>query len=323
MKKFNKLPGKKKINYPFSKGDGGHNPDSQSKNEPEEKKTKIGLQSDLPFLDEEDKSDEDVISCSECQYPLRIIPTASSPCPNCGFSGNRGGSQNTISDSGKTINVGSLDLTSKESVTRLNFKLIDESINSEIKIESQDTELILNRDHLDPKNASISGEQHVVLKIKEGDIYLTDVSSNGSTFIQAKNRTAITFGTRLVIGNKIFLFNMPNSSNFPKDDKVTKKFGQFDMENESKMSFELIEESSGQAYKFQGEKIIINRSNIDPNNMSISSREHAIFENESGKWYIHDVSTNGSTFRQLVEEVRLENQTKLIIGNKVFRFEYN
>lgn len=323
MKKFNPFKRKKNINYPFSRGKGRDAPGTQSNHEAEEKKTRMGLQSELPFLDQPDKSQDDFIKCPECQYPLRIEPSAASPCPNCGFSDVHTTPQDTIAESGKTIKVGSLEYVKGGKLTNLNFKLIDESINSEIKIESKEDELSLNRNHLDPNNSSISGEEHILLKFKNGNIYITDVSSNGATFIQAKSKMPLTLGAKLVLGNKFFLFTSKNASMHETSVENTQQLGQLASENKSSSSFTLVDEATGQQYNFQGAKVIIKRSNIDPSNTTFSSKQHAIIEYEENQWSIRDVSTNGATFKQITEEMSIENKTKLILGNKVFRFEYD
>lgn len=328
MKKFDPFKRKKNIKYPFSSNKRGPDTEPQDHDEQEIKKTQIGLQADLPYLDKSEDS-ETIIKCPDCEYPLRVEPSASSPCPNCGFSGSKAHVHDTVSDSGKTIKVGSLDMIDDQKAFSLKFILFDESLNSEIKIESEETELILNRDHLDPNNMSISGDQHVEMKIKDGNIYISDVSSNGSTFIHVKDKTPISFGTRLVLGNKIFLFNSKGNTGQPSGNpdggenvKATMKIGQFDVQDDPTGSIVLIEESTGQTYSFQGEEITVNRSSIDPENPTISSKKHALLSFESGSWHVQDVSTNGATFRQVSGEMKLTNNTKLIIGNKVFRFEY-
>ena len=67
----------------------------------------------------------------------------------------------------------------------------------------------------------------------------------------------------------------------------------------------------------------MNRSNLDAGNSTISGSHHAEFSYENGDWYIKDLSSTGATFVQVKTEYQLENNIKLIIGNKVYRFEYD
>ena len=106
-------------------------------------------------------------------------------CPNCGFGGSEE-SHDTVSDSKKTISLSSLDLKDEQQLSAFRFKMISESTGSEFKIESEESEIILNRDHLDPDNKTISSKEHLLLKFRDGKIYVEDVSTNGSTFIQLK-----------------------------------------------------------------------------------------------------------------------------------------
>ena len=133
----------------------------------------------------------------------------------------------------------------------------------------------------------------------------------------------LSIGAKLVLGNKFFLFTSKNISINENSNESTKQLGQFSKENKSNLSFNLVEEDTGQQYGFQGAKVILKRSNIESSNTTLSSKQHAIIEYEVDQWLIRDVSTNGATFIQITQELRIENKTKLILGNKVFRFEYD
>jgi len=319
-------PGKSEIHLPFSRsGDDKRShdriqPDSQAK------KTMVGIQADRPLGDHPTKSSSgDPLSCPECQYPLRVQPSKSSPCPNCGFLGSRGNKEDTVYDPGKTVAVSSLDTTNDPGIQEFKFKLIEESSNSEIKIESEDPEVILNRSHLDPNNMSISGEQHVLIKFRLNKIFIEDASSNGSTFIQVKNIMMIQPGIRLILGNKICLFNLLDPTlKSPDADKATRKFGGFDLNvQEGASGFALVDEKSGKRIEFIEQHVIVNRANLDTGNNTISGSRHAEFHFENGCWYLKDLSSTGATFVQVKTEYQLENKMKLVIGNKVFRFEYD
>ena len=91
---------KSPVKFPFSRpGDKGDKDENDYKSS-ENKKTSAGRQPDYPY---QPKSGMDSLSCPQCQYPLRIEPSASSPCPNCGFMGLAAGLHDTVSDSKKTI----------------------------------------------------------------------------------------------------------------------------------------------------------------------------------------------------------------------------
>lgn len=315
---------KKSNDLPYSDS-GGRKQDkmsSRKKNDPG--KTRMGIQAGYLYDPQtNDGKQKDIETCPKCQYPLRIKPDSSSPCPNCGFSGS---SMKTVFDSGKTISISSLSQESGE-LPEFKFKLIKEDDKSIIEIQSSDEpEVILNRGHLDPDNSTISSDQHVVMRFRNHKIFTEDVSSNGSTFIQAKNKMLIQNNARLVIGNKIFIFNQSGISQSADAPNKTRKFGEFDLRVSSQADagsgFSLTDEVSGKKLHFDKTYIIINRSILDPGNNSISASRHAEFEYGNGQWYVKDLSSNGSTFIQLKNEQLLENKIRIILGNKIFRFEY-
>jgi uncharacterized Zn finger protein (UPF0148 family) len=332
MKKLFGIPGsvikkilprrkKKKTNLPYSDPRGTEKEKKSSRQGYDPKKTQMGIQADYPSDNQPNEGKQkDIETCPKCQYPLRTKPDSSSPCPNCGYTGNH---MKTVFDSGKTISINSLSQESEE-LQEFKFKLIKEDNNSEIEIQSTDEpEVILNRSHLDANNSTISGEQHVIMKFKNKKIYIEDVSSNGSSFIQAKTKMMIQNGSRLVIGNKIYVFsqsgNLPDSNN----SNITRKFGEFDLKvSQTGSGFNLTDETNGKSISFDKAYIILNRANLDPGNNSISSSRHAEFEFNNGQWFVKDFSSNESTFIQLKSEQLLENKIRIILGNKIFRFEY-
>ena len=285
------------------------------------KKTQIGIQSDYPYDSRSNKNNKnDIEACPKCQYPLRTKPDISSPCPNCGYSGNN---IKTVFDSGKTITINSLNQESDGS-PEFKFRLIKEDDNSEIEIQSPDESVvILNRSHLDAGNSTISSDQHVKMKYVDQKIHIEDVSSNGASFIQARSRMLIQNNTKLVIGNKIYLFN--TTENILQSDIAgsTRKFGEFGLDgSQSGAGFILTDVASGKGMNYNGNNIILNRAILDPGNTSISSSRHTELEFNKGLWYAKDYSSNESTFIQLKSEQLLENKIRIILGNKIFRFEY-
>jgi hypothetical protein len=311
---------KKKLNLPYSDSRGGEKEKMSKNRNFDPRKTQMGAQADYPSGKQANNgSQKDIETCPKCQYPLRTKPDSSSPCPNCGFAGS---GTKTVFDSGKTITISSLNQDSGE-LQEFRFKLVKEDDNSEIEIQSPDEpEVILNRSHLDPANSTISSEQHLVMKFKNRRIYVEDVSSNGSSFLQAKIKVVIGNGTRLVIGNKIYVFNQSGVIAQGDSPNKTRKFGEFDLKVGQPLSgFSLTEEISGKRLLFDKTHIVLNRSVLDPGNNSISSSKHTEFELSNGQWYIRDLSSNQSTFVQLRGEQLLENKIRIILGNKIFRFE--
>ena len=190
----------------------------QTPSDHDPKKTQIGRQDGFPFPSQQDSTNS--LVCAKCAYPLRVKPQSSSPCPNCGFTGDIG---NTRSDSGKTMAVSSLDENRTE-IHEFVFYLIREYDDAEIKVESsEEDELILNRNHLDPGNNTISEEQQVKISFREQHVYVQDLSSNGSTFIQARNAMLLETDTRIVAGNKILRFIPAGSTHATEPSNETKK----------------------------------------------------------------------------------------------------
>lgn len=279
------------------------------------KKTRIGKRPDMPFNEQASKEE---LTCPKCQYYLRTEPSISSPCPNCGFSGNTG-SHDTRSDR-KTIDVSGLNLDSAPVLSSFSFNLVAESTGSTVKIESEESELTLNRDHLDPGNTTISSDQHILTRFQEGHIYMSDVSSSGSTFIQVLAKSVINPGTRIVLGNKVYLFSQETAGAVAGSSK-TQQFTDLNTGSDDHAGFALIEESSGKKLNLVAGLNVLNRKTLDPGNASISGSQHATLEHSGGQWLIADVSSNKATFIQVKSETLLSDQVKLIIGNIVFRFE--
>jgi hypothetical protein len=288
---------KTNLKFPFSQPDDQRN-NNDFQNKSGDKKTKIGIQYDvLPGT----KGKIDNLSCPNCQYPLRIEPSRSSPCPNCGFIG-ASGLHDTLSDSKKTISINSLNFNDEQELTSFRFKMISESSGSEYKIESEENEIVLNRDHLDPGNNSISSKEHVLVKFRNGKIFFQDVSTNGSTFIQVINKVLINPGTRIALGNQIFSFSPGQPAEYSGSSKTTRQISKVNLDNNNLDDFVLIGESNGRKIHLTRGVNSLNRSNLDPGNPSISGQKHAILEFSDGQWYLSDVSSNAATFIQCKTE---------------------
>ena len=311
-------PPRSGIDLPFSQS-GSSGKGVSSSGSLDNKKTRIGRQPDMPFVA---KGKKDDLTCPKCQYPLRIEPSPSSPCPNCGYS-ETDGIHDTASDSKKTILLKELSLEDEETLSEFKFKMISESSGSEFKIESTEDEIVLNRDHLDPNNNTISSQEHLLVKFREGRIFITDVSTNGSTFVQVMKKMPVCAGTRIVMGNRIFLLTGGKEKESQVSDKATRLLSRVSFDHNSNDDFALIEERSGRKIFLAPGINLLKRNNLDPGNLSISGNKHAELEFSHGQWLISDLSSNAATFIQCRSEHQMTNKERIIVGNMIFRFEYD
>lgn len=72
---------------------------------------------------------------------------------------------------------------------------------------------------------------------------------------------------------------------------------------------------------FSGDNIVLNRSNTDPNNQSITSKEQAELVHEGGVWYIIDKSEQQTTYVHAGRKTKLESGDIIILGNRRFEFK--
>ena len=80
------------------------------------------------------------------------------------------------------------------------------------------------------------------------------------------------------------------------------------------------ENISYQPQSYSGQQIVLNRSNTDPNNHTITSKQQAILSFENGKWYIEDKSAHKSTFIQVNGKMSLNDGDVVLMGNRMFIF---
>lgn len=73
---------------------------------------------------------------------------------------------------------------------------------------------------------------------------------------------------------------------------------------------------------YTGEIIILNRSNTDPNNHTITSKEQAVLTYEKGNWYIENQSDHKSTFIRVTGKTKLNNGDIIVLGNREFEFKF-
>ncbi len=289
-------------------------------------KTVVGKRSDKPYLDQKDERSSfgSGYQCPECSYPLVLQVSVSTPCPNCGFTGAKKEEPAApVEASKQTINFSNLNfgkLSGERKFSLINETAPDMSISADL---GENEEIILNREVIDPGNPSISGEGHILLREDKGIWTVEDISSNGATFIQALHFQTLQDGVRIILGNRIFRFSsgMAVASKPENKGNKTMQFGQFNLAHDQHDSFTLSDEMNGAVKHFTEQQTDLNRFNLEPDDHSISGKLHARIEKRQEKWVIIDKSSNQATFVQVLEEVPLTDHTRLILGNKVFRFE--
>lgn len=80
------------------------------------------------------------------------------------------------------------------------------------------------------------------------------------------------------------------------------------------------EEVPAAPLSFSGEEILLNRSNTDADNMTITSKEQAVLTYENKKWYIQDRSEQKTTFVYTTEKIELKPGDIIVLGNRRFEF---
>jgi len=75
------------------------------------------------------------------------------------------------------------------------------------------------------------------------------------------------------------------------------------------------------ALQFGGEKVALNRGNLEPDNFTITSQVQAEVRLVDGQWYIENKSKLKTTFIQVLTPVKLNKGDVIIMGNKRFLFE--
>lgn len=80
------------------------------------------------------------------------------------------------------------------------------------------------------------------------------------------------------------------------------------------------EEITTSPLSFSGEEILLNRSNTDADNLTITSKEQAVLTYENNKWYIQDKSEQRTTFVYTTEKIELKPGDIIVLGNRRFEF---
>ena len=74
------------------------------------------------------------------------------------------------------------------------------------------------------------------------------------------------------------------------------------------------------ALELKGDSHELNRKNLDPDNMTITSNVQAELVYENGTWYIKDKSAQHTTFVYAGEKTALKERDVILMGNRQFVF---
>lgn len=72
-----------------------------------------------------------------------------------------------------------------------------------------------------------------------------------------------------------------------------------------------------------GDRIVLNRTNTDPNNNSITSHEQAVVTKEDGHWFIENKSEQKTTMLRIDRKIELVDGDVIVLGNRFFEFKAN
>lgn len=72
---------------------------------------------------------------------------------------------------------------------------------------------------------------------------------------------------------------------------------------------------------YEGDAIMLNRDNTEPDNRTITSREQAELSYKDGKWYIINKSELCSTYIEPRRAIELQSGDIIVMGDRKFKFE--
>ena len=72
--------------------------------------------------------------------------------------------------------------------------------------------------------------------------------------------------------------------------------------------------------EYEGKKVILTRSNTEADNLSITSQNQAVIINSEGKWFIEDLSEQGTTFIRVSKKTEIQEGDTILLGNRLFEF---
>ena len=76
-----------------------------------------------------------------------------------------------------------------------------------------------------------------------------------------------------------------------------------------------------QELSFSGDEVVLNRGNLEQNNLSITSRTQATITCEDGRFYIIDGSDFKTTFVQAKNKTELHDGDIILMGDRMFEFQ--
>lgn len=72
---------------------------------------------------------------------------------------------------------------------------------------------------------------------------------------------------------------------------------------------------------FEGEKTMLNRANLEADNMAITGKLQAIIEKKNGQWMIENQSDHQTTFIRVDKPLILKKGDFILLGNRLFKFD--
>jgi hypothetical protein len=72
---------------------------------------------------------------------------------------------------------------------------------------------------------------------------------------------------------------------------------------------------------FVGDDVDLNRANLEPTNMTITSKVQAVVSYRDGDWYLRNESEMETTFVRIDGEFKLEKGDILLLGDRMFEFD--
>jgi len=73
--------------------------------------------------------------------------------------------------------------------------------------------------------------------------------------------------------------------------------------------------------RYEGERVSLNRDNLDKGNPTITSQTQAVIFHRNGQWMIEDHSGQRSTFVRIDGAMQLKDGDVILMGNRLYRFE--
>lgn len=165
--------------------------------------------------DQREMPEVEIVPCPSCNYP---VSGAAKFCPSCSHDL----SKPTITDapkpkkqksanmkehkSQKTVNIFAMDDTVKEETIVLTE--IKQSGSKEIELTSEGMKISLNKETLEQEdNPAISSNSHADLINFEGEWYVINRSSAGTTFVAVNKPHKLSKDDVILVGDSMYRFN--------------------------------------------------------------------------------------------------------------------